>query len=290
MNTFRNGLVAVAITVATLGTVQVRANPISFAPTGDNSAGKIKCEVPVTAIGKTLLKSGSAAISDRVVTIKAASDFNETPRTVLVGSVIRTEANITSEPPSVTGLALFLMGDMIGQIDDGTSGDTVFLKLNEKHVEGRIIGVQDESISFQTTAGQQMIPLNSILHIRSPRVFVFKISLKTKQGLQKDTAFQAESSDVSFRPTSQGRTLSGSIIPASERKQDDEFGMSGIGGMTSKQSGIGAMNSIVPPNARNTAVGDPRNDYFDTEEKERFGTVKTKWGRQELTVPAGMFE
>ncbi len=289
MKTLSNGLVVLTLVLSLAHSVQVFANPISFAPTGDNSAGKIKCEVPVTAIGKTLLKSGTAIISDRVVTIKAASEFNETPRTILVGSVIRTEANITSEPPSVTGLALFLMGDMIGQIDDGTSGDTVFLKQNEKHVEGRIIGVQDESISFQTISGQQMIPLNSILHIRSPRVFVFKISLKAKQGLQKDTAFQAESSDVSFRPTSQGRTLSGSIIPPSERKQDDEFSMSGIGGMTSKQSGVGAMNSIAPPGAR-SAVGDPRNDFFDTEEKERFGSVKTKWGRQQITVPPGMFE
>ena len=273
------------------------ANPISFAPNGDNNAGKLKCDVPVSSLGKLPLRNGIASISGRVISIKAGSEFSETPRTVLVGSVLRSEANL-GDTPTVSGLALFLMGDYEGQIDDGSTPDLIFCK--EKHMEGRILGIEDETISVKLTTGQeQKIPLNAILYIRSPRVFVFKIGLKSKQALQKDTVFQAESGDVSFRPTAQARTLSGSIIPASEKKEDDGFGMSSGGGMMNPAAGFSRVNnfnstsldsnSVIPPGMK-SAVPDQRNDSFDNgESADRFATVKTKYGKTKITVPPGFY-
>lgn len=291
----RIGIVALGLS-SFLFSSGATANPINFVPGGDSSAGKLKCEIPVSSLGKLILRKGSAVISDRVITIKSGSEISEAPRTVLVGSVLRTDANLTSEPPSITGLALFLMGDYEGQIDDGATSDTIFSK--GKQIEGRILGIEEDSISVKLATGQQQkIPLGAILYIRSPRVFVFKIALKSKDPLQKDVAFQAESADVSFRPTAQARTLSGSVIPQSEKKEEDDGfgGMSGMGGMTSRGSGFGGMNSIgaptsIAPPGMKSAVPDSRDNYFDAEERQRFGTVKTKWGKQQLTVPPGYLE
>lgn len=292
-------LASLGICLSYFGTAAL-ASPVSFAPNGDNNAGKLKCDVPLSSLGKLPLRNGSANISGRVISIKAGSEFGETPHTVLVGSVLRSEANVTSEPPTVTGLALFLMGDYEGQIDDGTTPDLIFCK--EKHIEGRILGIEEDSISLKLANGQnQRIPLNAVLYMRSPRVFVFKIGLKSKQALQKDTEFQAESTEVSFRPTAQARTLSGSIIPQSDKKNEDDIfgGMSTTGGgMMGPGTGLSRMNSISPglesgsviPPGMKSAVPDQRNDSFDNgEDSERFATVKTKWGKTKITTPPGFY-
>lgn len=301
----------------------VNANPITFTPNGDNNAGNIKCEVPVNALGGMLLKSGTANISGKVISIKAGSAYIDTPRTVLVGSVLRTEANLSSSPPTVTGLALFLMGDWADQIDDQATQDTIFRK--EGHIEGRILGIENDSLSVKLQNGQQTrVPLASVLYIRSPRVYVFKIALKSKQALQKDAEFQADSTEASFRPTSTARTLSGSIIPQSEKKTDDGMGMmspigvggmsgggvNGLGGLPTGPSGLGGNNVVGGMGALggmnqmggmgNSGMNNSRlktavpnqndNSFDDAEDSARFSTIKTKWGTQKLTLPPGILE
>mgnify|MGYP003387326638 FL=1 len=122
-------LKTIALSVSLLISLSVHetvANPISFTPNGISNGGSVKCEVKVPTLGQLPVKNGSAAINGRVITFKAGSDFTEEPRTVLIGSVLRSEANLSSSPPSITGLALFLMGDWIEQIDDPSTADIIF--------------------------------------------------------------------------------------------------------------------------------------------------------------------
>jgi hypothetical protein len=280
------------------------ANPIMFVPNGDNNAGNVKGEVPVTALGSMMVKGGTANISGRVISVKASSAYIDAPRTVLIGSVLRSEANLASSPPSITGLALFLMGDWIEQIDDQTTQDMIFRK--DGHTEGRILGIEGENISVKLPNGKpQSIPLGSVLYIRSPRVFVFKIGLRSKNALQKDTEFQAESTETSFRPTSSARTMSGSVIPDSA-KNTDEFGLGpstgpamnngpmGLGGAnTFGTPGFPGMNNINPGNLSGAKTAVPNqndNSFDDGEDSASFSTIRTKWGQQKLTVPAGILD
>ncbi|MBX9571684.1 MAG: hypothetical protein K2X77_22520 [Candidatus Obscuribacterales bacterium] len=201
------------------------AGPISFTPNGISNCGAIKGEVNVKALGSLSVRSGVATINGRVITLKACSEFTETPQTVLVGSILRSEANPTSSPPSVTGLALFLLGDWIEQIDDPSNPDLIFRSNGQ--LQGRIIGIENDSIALRRADGkQESVPLNSILYLRSPRVFVFKIDLRTKDALEKDSAFQALAHDASFRPTAAARSMSGSVIPekAAQEQQNSALG------------------------------------------------------------------
>jgi hypothetical protein len=292
--------VATVLLLAGLAGPAAKAGPLTFTPNGDSNAGNLKCEVAVKSLGGLALKNGSASITGRVINIKAGSAFFDTPRTVLVGSVLRSEANLTSDPPNVTGLALFLMGDWQDQIDDGSSKDTIFCK--EGHLEGRILGIENDSLSANVNGIPQHIPLTSVLYIRSPRVFVFKIALKSRQPMQKDTVIVADSLDSSFRPTAPARTLSGSVIPASDRKDD---GMGGLtGGATGARTpaampGLGAENLMqgaggLPLNSFNrpgTAVPNQQDNSFDSgEEANKFSTIHTKWGDQKLTLPPGLLD
>lgn len=287
-----------------LSTLAAQAGSIVFTPNGDSNAGSLKCDVAVSSLGNLPLKSGLANISGKVITIKSGSAFVDAPRTVLIGSVLRTESNLTSQPPNITGLALFLMGDWQDQLDDG-SKDMIFCR--ENRVEGKILGIENDSISVGVNGAPQRIPLASVLYIRSPRVFVFKIALKSGKPLQKDSVIQAETADASFRPTATARSLSGSVIPLSERNNDDP-----LSGLTSNRPGpaanaAGAMHSLglegdnVMPanpgampgmgnfNRPGTAVPNQNNDSFDDgEDARRFSTIHSRYGDTRMTVPPGM--
>ena len=199
------------------------AGPISFTPNGISNCGAIKGEVKVNALGGLSVKNGVATINGRVITLKACSEYTDTPQTVLIGSVLRSEANPTSSPPSVTGLALFLLGDWIEQVDDPTNPDVIFRSNGQ--IQGRIIGIENDALAMKRADGkQEAVPLNSILYLRSPRVFVFKIDLRTKDALEKDSAFQAIAHDASFRPTAAARSMSGSVIPEKAAQEQHTLG------------------------------------------------------------------
>ncbi len=296
---FKMASLSVAFVISTIAAC---AKPLTFTPTGDSNFGMVKCEVPVTSLGSMPLKSGTATISGKVITIKAGSAYIDEPRTVLVGSVLRSEANLTSDPQNITGIALFLMGDWVDQINDPSTADVIFRK--DGHVEGKILGIENDAVSVKMSNGtQQLISLSSILYIRSPRVFVFKIGLKTKVALQKDTVFQADSTDASFRPTSTARTLSGSVIPQSEKKDDGNGmaklgggsfdGMNGAGGLGGA-NGFGSMNQFGSPGAltgARTAVPNQNDSSFDNgDDAARFSTIKTKWGTQKMMIPPGILD
>lgn len=205
------------------------AGPVSFTPNGISNCGAIKGEVNVKALGSLAVKGGVATINGRVITLKACSEYTETPQTVLIGSVLRSEANPTSSPPSVTGLALFLLGDWIEQIDDPTNHDVIFRSNGQ--VQGRIIGIENDSIALRRADGkQELVPLNSVLYLRSPRVFVFKIDLRTKEALEKDSAFQAIAHDASFRPTAAARSMSGSVIPEKQAQEQQNSALGNLSG------------------------------------------------------------
>ncbi len=285
---------AIALVAAcTFSILAAQASPITFSPGGDNSTGSLKCEVSIDSLGNLALKSGSASISGRVITIKAASAYIDSPRTVLIGSVLKTEANLTSDPPNITGLALFLMGDWQNQIDDGITKDMIFRK--DGHLDCRILGIENDSLSVNINGIPQRIPLDSVLYIRSPRVFIFKIVLGRQQPLQKDTVIQAESTNSSFRPTATARTLSGSVIPPGDKKDDGLGGLmskrggedesTGIGG-TSSMPGLPGLNTLNrPSSAVHNQWDDSQDDWADA---NRFYTVHTRWGDQKLTLPPGI--
>ncbi len=296
------------IAAATLSALPAQAaTPIVFTPSGDSNTGNLKCEVPVGSLGSMLLKSGSANISGRVVTVKAGSAYIDTPRTVLIGSILRTEANLTSDPPNVTGLALFLMGDWKDQFDDGNTKDMIFGK--DGHIDGRILGLEDDVLSVNVNGIPQRIPISSILYIRSPRVFVFKISLKSQQPLKKDTVIQADAGEVSFRPTSTARTLSGSVIQPSDRKENEMTslmgGHGGPGGGLAGMTGVpglgggnvmGGMGGVPGPgmntmNRPQSAVPNPQDDSLDDgEEAARFSRIQTKYGSEKMSLPPGILD
>lgn len=205
------------------------ASVVNFTPNGNSNCGTIKCDVNVSALGTVPIKGGSASINGRVITIRAASEYVESPQTVLIGSVLRSESNLTSSPQTLTGLALFLLGDWVEQIDDPTNPDVIFRSTGQ--VQGRIIGIENDAIAVRRADGQQeKIPINSILYLRSPRVFVFKLDLRSKKPLEKDTVFQAEVVDSSFRPTAAARTMSGSVIPEHQNSQQNNN--SALGGLS----------------------------------------------------------
>ena len=283
-----------------LSTLTAQASPIIFTPNGDSNAGSLKCEVPLSSLGNLSLKNGSASISGKVITIKATSAYIDAPRTVLAGSVLRTEANLTSDPPHIAGLALFLLGDWQNQIDDGSNKDMIFCK--DSHLEGRILGIENDMLSVNVNGIPQRIPLESVLFIRSPRVYVFKIALKSRQPLQKDAVIQAESQTSLFRPTVTARTLSGSVIPAGDRKDDLEPmslrsssrnlppGMPGLGAenVMGGAGNLSPMNTLKNPDAAVPNQWD--NSFDDGEDSRRFSTIHTRFGDQKMTLPPGLLD
>lgn len=243
------------------------AAPISFSPNGISNSGAVKTEVSLKSLGDIATKNGSASINGRVITIKASPEFVDAPHTVLIGSVLRSEANLSSTPPSVTGIALFLMGDWMEQIDDPSTADIVFRSNGQ--VQGRILGLENDSISLKKADGtQEKIPLNAILYLRSPRVFVFRIDIASKAPLEKDSVFQADAISTTFRPTAAARIMSGSIIKKPEQAQD--------------ATATGALSGAKP--------GTPNAFFEDEDQPMMQPSIFGKPGRQRMTLPPGLLD
>lgn len=199
------------------------ASPASFTPGSGSDNGYIKCTVPLSAIGGLPLKNGSAIINGRVITIKGAPEYSDEPETMLAGSVLRAEANTNATPCYLTGLVCFLMGSSLPLIDDNATPDMVFR--NDGHIQGRILGVENNDIILAIAGKQERIDLSSVLYIRSPRVFVLKINTKGNQKLDKDSPFLVDAESASLRPTSSPRSVSlGSIIPQKKPEESIDLG------------------------------------------------------------------
>ena len=214
------------VVLSSLLAVPALAAEVSFTPLGDANAGSLKGEAPLTVLGALPLKNGSALINDKVVAIKTAGDFSETPRTVLAGSVLRTEAISTGLNSSLTGLVVFLMGEWLQQVDDPAAPDVIFR--NDGQVRGRIIGREGDRLVLQMPDGScRQLPLSTMLYIRSPRVFVFSIQAKSKAAVEKDSPFSAEVVSATFRPTATPRSVSlGSVVPHSQEEESSSLGLS----------------------------------------------------------------
>jgi hypothetical protein len=100
--------------------------------------------------------------------------------------------------------------------------------------------------------------------------------------------------------------MSGSVIPDSA-KNTDEFGLGpsngpainnaplGLGGANTfgGNPGFGGMNNLNPGSLSGAKTAVPNqndNSFDDGDDSNRFGTVRTKWGQQKLTVPAGILD
>ncbi|MBY0547140.1 MAG: hypothetical protein K2W95_07590 [Candidatus Obscuribacterales bacterium] len=196
------------------------AGEVSFVPSGDSNAGTLRGDAPLPLLGGLPLRNGTVVINDKVVSIKCAPDeFSETPRTVLAGSVLRTESTVNGANSSMTGLVVFLMGEWMQHLDDPNAPDVLFR--NEGQVRGKIIGRDGDNVIVQTAEGaEKRVALSTVLYIRSPRVFVFTIQAKNKGPVEKDTPFNAVSVSSTFRPTSTPRSVSlSSVVP---RKPGEE--------------------------------------------------------------------
>lgn len=203
------------------------AGEVSFTPIGDANAGTLKGEAPLPLLGGLPLRHGTVVINDKVVSIKCApEEFSETPRTVLAGSVLRAESTSSGPNSSMTGLAVFLMGEWMQHLDDSNVPDVLFR--NEGQVRGRIIGRDGDNVIVQTAEGtERKVPLSTVLYIRSPRVFVFTIQAKNKGAVEKDTPFSAVSVSSTFRPTSTPRSVSlSSVVPKKPGEEGDLAGKS----------------------------------------------------------------
>jgi hypothetical protein len=187
------------------------AGEVNFVPTGDSNAGVLKGEAPITMLGTIPLRNGTVILNDKVAVVKAAGDFSDTPRSVLAGSVLRTEANHADS--TLTGIVVFLMGEWIRQIDDFSTPDVIFR--NDGQIRGRIIGRDGDNLVLQSAdGGKREIPLATMLYIRSPRVFVFNIKTKGAVAMEKDTPFNGSVLHATFRPTGSPRAISlSSVVP-----------------------------------------------------------------------------
>jgi hypothetical protein len=189
----------------------VLAGDVSFVPIGDSNAGILKGEAPISMLGTIPLRNGTVVLNDKVAVVKAAGDFSDTARTVLAGSVLRTEANHSDQ--TLTGIVVFLMGEWIRQIDDFSTPDVIFR--NDGQIRGRIIGRDGDNLVLQSANGtKREIPLATMLYIRSPRVFVFNLKTKGATAMEKDTPFNGTVLHATFRPTGSPRAISlSSVVP-----------------------------------------------------------------------------
>lgn len=189
------------------------AAEVNFVPNGDSNSGVVKGEAPVNMLGTMPLRNGSLVLNDKVASLKAATDFAEAPRTLLAGSVLRTEATGSGGNASVTAVIMFLMGEWMRLIDDESQIDVIFK--TDGQVRGRILGRDGDAIVVQQPDGKQRpVPLATVLYIRSPRVFVFTAKARLKAPVEKDSPFSAEVTSASIRPTGAPRSISlSSVVP-----------------------------------------------------------------------------
>lgn len=214
---------ALASVISCSAPCEVLSSELSFIPSGDSNTGAVKGEVPLPLLGGLPLKNGSAVINDKVVALKCAPDeLSDAPRTVLAGSILRTESTVNGNSSSITGLVVFLMGEWMSQIDDQTQLDVIFRK--EGQVRGRIIGREADNIILQTAEGsQRKVPLSTVLYIRSPRVFVFTVQARNKGKVENDSPYVAEAVTSTFRPTATPRSVSlSSVVPHKEGEEPAE--------------------------------------------------------------------
>lgn len=203
----------IALSIIALLPPAAWAAPLSFSPDCAGSPSHLSCRLNADKLGNIVLRNGFAVIRGNAIDIEAASDMSPAAQPMLTGIVVRVEADTDSLPGRVTGIAYFLSGKSLAEIDDPGVKDVIFKR--DGATTGRIAGVQGYELQVIREDGRtEPVDISTIKFVRSPRAFVFTIPLSSATTLPSSAAFKADAAGIAFRPTSTQRSLPlSSILP-----------------------------------------------------------------------------
>jgi len=165
-----------AISFIASASAPLLAAPIKVGKTADGAGSNIEVTVPAADIGGLKLSNGSVKMNEGKLSVRAVPDWLFDAHQVLDGRLIESRITTSGATTTVSGLAYFVGGDWLNNLNRFKSPDNLETTSGAILV-GRIRAVNSDSVDFQTNSDGQTKRLakTEIKSITSPRAFIFSI-------------------------------------------------------------------------------------------------------------------
>lgn len=230
-----------------LAAAGAEAAPISFQADSAASPASLSAQIKVERVGSLQLRNGSVLMKGGTIEVKDSCDDSAQPSTVLKGRLLRVESDPDAIPAQITGLAYFEEGPSLPEIDDPRTGDLIFKR--DGALSGRITGLSGYDLQVVNPGGQKTtIDVSTVKFVRSPRAFLFRISIDAISVIPNTVAFRANASSLTFKSTARERSLPfSSILPErSSQSADGRLSKCGEGASDTDPADSDYDDGIIP--------------------------------------------
>ncbi len=175
------------------------AAQMSFTPTTGN-CGTINIKMPIHKIAGVEIPRGRIAIHDNTIDVTMIPEWMFDRQIALSGPVLRVVSSIEGSRASIIGIGYFQSGPWLKYVDDPTKPDILVTAAGT--MTGKIVSADQSAVVLQQNGKQLTIPLADLRDIHSPRAYTFTIPATLISSVPAATAYQAEATGITLRPTS----------------------------------------------------------------------------------------
>lgn len=185
------------------------AHPISMSPGSADSEAAIEAKLSTANIGMLKIPRGSVKLKGDSITVGAVPDWLFDRHVVLKGKVVSTRLEGSGKETKIRGLAYFLEGDWLNNLDNIRRKDNIVLD-NGTVLVGKVRGVNEDEVIFQLSTGPvKKIKKATIDKLISPRSYLFEIPAQNVKINAGTGALSGEAENIAFLTTLDAKSSRG---------------------------------------------------------------------------------
>lgn len=174
-----------------------QAATLNYTPVPGHESGLMQGEAPISKVGKLKLDQGIARINgNKVDIIEGSGDGGQT---LLSGVLISPNLDAKGKQAKYEALAYFQDGSALKTIADPASNEQVELT-DKSLVTGKIDSINNDSIVVQTENGSQIVKLDQVAEIRSPKLYKTTLIAQADSTIEPGTPFVAQAIQTNSVP------------------------------------------------------------------------------------------
>ncbi len=179
----------------------VLANSIIYSAPSDTQNASFNGEMPIKQIGPLLLPRAVVQFSGMDVNVLAVPDWLFDRNTVLAGTLVNAQIDMSSKTGDLRGLVYFSDGLWLGNLASVNAPDVISINSGEM-LRGRIRERLNNGFAFKPDTGaMRKILFTEIKNINSPRAYIFTIPSDSTKVLPENSSVKFDANTISFAPT-----------------------------------------------------------------------------------------
>lgn len=185
------------------------AHPISMSSGSADSKDAIEAKLVTTNIGMLKIPRGSVKLKGDSISVGAVPDWLFDRHVVLKGKVISTRLEGSGKDTKIRGLAYFLEGDWLNNLDNIRRKDNIELD-NGAVIVGKVRAVEEDEVVFQLSTGPvKKIKKTTIAKLVSPRSYIFEIPASNVKIDAGTGSLSGEAENIAFLTTMDAKNSKG---------------------------------------------------------------------------------